>query len=108
MLEGRLRVRDRIGTPRVRSPKTIGQRLARALLAGVLSAAIARVQTPERVAACPPPTDTLSLLQPSDAAYRDTPAVKRFLEQRGFVVRCITRSTAGGAWVDPEDTPPPQ
>ena len=62
------------------------------MLASALAASVAAGQSPRRLPPCPPPGDTLSLLQPSDSAYGDAPAVSRFLQQRGFVVRCVTRS----------------
>ena len=66
-----------------------------AVLVGAVIASIAPAQTPQ-LGPCPPPSDTLSLLQPSDSAFQDAPAVADFLRHHGLVVRCITRSTAAG------------
>jgi hypothetical protein len=49
-----------------------------------------------RLAQCPPPGDTLSLLQPGDSAFSDAKAVTSFLNRRGFTVRCVTRSVMFG------------
>lgn len=70
--------------------------LATVILTGAVTASIAPAQTQRRLAPCPPPGDTVSLLQPSDSAFGDAPAVSAFLRQHGFVVRCVTRSTAAG------------
>ena len=67
-----------------------------AVITGAVIASIAPAQTPRQLAPCPQQRDTLSLLQPSDSAFGDAPAFADFLRHLGFVVRCITRSTAAG------------
>ena len=67
-----------------------------AVITGAVIASNAPAQTLRQLAPCPPPRDTLSLLQPSDSAFGDAPAFADFLRHHGFVVRCITRSTAAG------------
>lgn len=55
-----------------------------------------KAQASTRYPICPPPGDTLSLLQPGDSAYRYAPAVVAFLHQHGIETRCLTRSTSTG------------
>jgi hypothetical protein len=55
-----------------------------------------RGRTTSRLAKCPPPGDTLSLLQPGDSAFNDAKSVTSFLDRRGFTVRCVTRSVMTG------------
>ena len=66
----------------------------------VLALAVNTLSSPDAVAvsrqahlpACPPPGDTLSLLQPSDSAFADAQAVAARFDHAGLGVRCITRS----------------
>jgi hypothetical protein len=65
------------------------------VVAGLLVGPTASAQTvhPWGTSRCPPPTDTLSLLQSRDSAYAEAPAFIRFLQSLDIPVRCVTRST---------------
>jgi hypothetical protein len=69
------------------------------LLAGWLTIVLpARAQTihPWGTNRCPPPGDTLSLLQPQDPAYSAADTFANFLRAHGFAVSCVTRTTTEG------------
>ena len=46
-------------------------------------------------APCPPPGDTLSLLQPQDPGYGEALEFGHFLQSHHIGLRCITRTTLG-------------
>ena len=58
--------------------------------------ALAQTVHPWGTSPCPPPGDTMSLLQPGDLAYTDAPAVALFLQGHHFSVRCVTRTKFEG------------
>jgi hypothetical protein len=53
-------------------------------------------QGSRRPAPCPPPGDTVSLLQRSDSAIGEAKEVADFLNRSGLTVRCVTRSEWSG------------
>jgi hypothetical protein len=65
-------------------------------------ASVVAISTPclaqgsRRPAPCPPPGDTVSLLQRSDSAFAEARDVAEFLNRSGLTVRCVTRSDWSG------------
>ena len=62
----------------------------------VTAQADARTLHPWGTSPCPPPGDTLSLLQPRDSAFADADTFATFLRSHGMVLNCITRTTIEG------------
>jgi len=69
---------------------------ALALTLAVANGGDYRAQTASAPTPCPASNDTLSLLQPQDSAYSTAPKIAAYLQQHGFSVHCITRSTSLG------------
>jgi hypothetical protein len=63
---------------------------------GIGRGAFAQTVHPWGTGPCPPPGDTMSLLQPGDSAYTDAPAVALFLQRHHFAVHCVTRTKLEG------------
>lgn len=51
------------------------------------------VAAPPQQAPCPPPGDTMSLLQPQDPGYSEALEFGQFLQKHHINLRCITRTT---------------
>ena len=65
---------------------------------GLIAGPVVFAQTihPWGTSRCPPPGNTSSLLQASDAAYAKAPSFAMLLQARHFIVHCVTRTTLQG------------